>query len=351
MNDSGFVIDCSKLKHPNTGLYSFCLHLINAMMEHALKKDMSFTTFLSHNCKNIFPVEVYPLYMTYINRYYLYLPQKYKVWHAVYQLSPYIPISRQKKVITVHDLNFLYEKGQKHKKKSLSILQKNINQADRIVAISEYTKKDLLTHIDVRNKPVDVIYNGCNIYRGEIKQPLQLPTRPFLFSLGTLLEKKNFHVLPCLLKHNEYELIIAGNHSAYAAKIIEEAHKWGVEGRVHIVGAVNEKEKQWYLQKCEAFLFPSIAEGFGLPVVEAMAYGKPVFLSSHTSLPEIGGEVATYFNKEFDREEMQKEFIKGMNVYKNNNLEEQIKKQAFTFSWEKAAKEYWNIYETLKEGL
>ena len=115
-----------------------------------------------------------------------------------------------------------------------------------------------------------------------------------------------------LLKDNDYELIIAGNISNYFERILEEARKWNVEDRVNIIGPISEGLKHWYLKNCLAFAFPSIAEGFGLPVVEAMYYGKPIFLSSYTSLPEVGGDLATYFNKEFDPEGMRLEFIEGM---------------------------------------
>ena len=169
--------------------------------------------------------------------------------------------------------------------------------------------------IDMGEKHIDVIYNGCNVYRGEIRQPDSLPAKDFIFSVATVLPKKNFHVLPCLLKGTDLELVIAGNKSDYVNVILEEARKYGVEERVKIVGPIEERVKHWYLKNCKAFVFPSIAEGFGLPVLEAMAYGKPVFLSRHTCLPEIGGDYAYYFNMDFDRELMQVEFKRGLEDY------------------------------------
>lgn len=164
-----------------------------------------------------------------------------------------------------------------------------------------------------------------------------------------MLAKKNFHVLPCLLVGNDYELIISGNLSPYANSIMEEAKRWNVETRVHITGPAKEEEKHWYLSHCSAFAFPSIAEGFGLPVVEAMYYGKPLFLSSKTSLPEIGGSLATYFNDEFDPAGMQEESSNGMYRYEATNLESKLKERAVQFSWETAAEKYWRIYKSLLE--
>lgn len=69
------------------------------------------------------------------------------------------------------------------------------------------------------------------------------------------MPKKNFHVLPCLLQGNNFELIIAGNKSDYVNMILDEARKYGVEGRVKIVGPIAEGEKHWYMKHCKAFCF------------------------------------------------------------------------------------------------
>lgn len=116
-----------------------------------------------------------------------------------------------------------------------------------------------------------------------------------------------------------------------------------------IVGPIEERVKHWYLKNCKAFVFPSIAEGFGLPVLEAMAYGKPVFLSRHTCLPEIGGDYAYYFNMDFDRELMQVEFKRGLEDYYGDvsRKAEEIKEYANRFSWENTARLYLRIYEEM----
>ena len=112
---------------------------------------------------------------------------------------------------------------------------------------------------------------------------------------------------------------------------------------------IEERVKHWYLKNCKAFVFPSIAEGFGLPVLEAMAYGKPVFLSRHTCLPEIGGDYAYYFNMDFDRELMQVEFKRGLEDYYGDvsRKAEEIKEYANRFSWENTARLYLRIYEEM----
>jgi glycosyltransferase involved in cell wall biosynthesis len=224
-------------------------------------------------------------------------------------------------------------------------VQSNIDRADHIVCVSQFTLTTVNTHLRLANCPVEVIYNGCNVNDfPAFDQPRYHPIRPYIFSLGTVLPKKNFHVLPCLLAGNDYELVIAGILNSDYEKIVRaEAARHGVQSRVHLVGPVTEEEKSWYFRNCLAFAFPSVAEGFGFPVVEAMYYGKPVFLSRHTSLPEIGGSEAYYF-ADFDPAAMQEVFSRGMTDYASHAKAEKIRERALHFSWDQAARDYLSIY-------
>ena len=116
--------------------------------------------------------------------------------------------------------------------------------------------------------------------------------------------------------------------------------------RLHILGPVSEDDKAWYYSNCLAFMLPSLAEGFGAPVVEAMRFGKPLFLSDLTSLPEIGADVAFYFNS-FDPENMQQVFSEGITEFKKNGLSKRIMKRGNEFNWENSAEKYLKIYQSL----
>ena len=176
------------------------------------------------------------------------------------------------------------------------------------------------------------------------------PDGEFLFSVGTVVPKKNFHVLPALLRDNAYRLIIAGNRSRYEHDIMDEARRWGVEDRVSIIGPVPEPVKYWYIRHCSAFLFPSVAEGFGLPVIEAMYYRKPIFLSDRTSLPEIAGDCAIYFDHEFTPDKMREEFAAGMERFRNGGMDtDRMVEHARSFSWERTARRYLEIYRELSD--
>jgi glycosyltransferase involved in cell wall biosynthesis len=275
----------------------------------------------------------------------LFLPGR--IWHQPFQGGKYFPRGVHSTLLTIHDLNYLYEKGGKYREREERIVQKRINRSDRIVAISEFTKNDILKNLDTQGKPIDVVYNGCSTYNGEIIPPKEIPDRPFLFNVGTILPKKNVHVLPAILRGNDYLLYIAGNHSNYEKEIWSKARKYGVENRIRIVGPVKEAEKHWYFKNCDAFLFPSIAEGFGLPVIEAMQYGKPCFLSRHTCLPEIGGDKAYYFNYEFDPDLMKQEFEEGMHHFTTQADRQTIIEHSQKYTWKKAAQAYWKIYREM----
>ncbi len=120
----------------------------------------------------------------------------------------------------------------------------------------------------------------------------------------------------------------------------------GIQENINLIGQVNEREKSWYYNNCYAFAFPSVAEGFGLPVAEAMSVGKPLFLSDKAALPEIGGNVAFYF-RDFSGSLMQETFAAGMRRYQQFDMQHEIIQKGKEYCWEQAAKEYWNIYRSL----
>lgn len=345
-----FVFDCERMKYPNTGLHVFCDSLASNLVKQAGRSGDSLEFFVPEQYVGRWGKTVSYRTVHAWNKLFLPCTPDVKVWHASHQQTAYLPPRKVRMVLTVHDLNFLYEKPEYKHRRYLDALQYRIDRADSIVAVSESTKRDLFKHLNLRGKYVEVIYNGLNFFDGDEKAPVVKPDGDYLFSVGTVLPKKNFHVLPALLAGNSYRLIIAGNRSKYENDIMEEARKWGVEDRVMIVGPVDEAVKYWYIKNCSAFLFPSVAEGFGLPVIEAMYYRKPIFLSDHTSLPEVGGIHAFYFNHEFEPVKMQDEFTKGMAAFREGKVDTaKMVEHALSFSWERTARRYLEIYRELAE--
>jgi glycosyltransferase involved in cell wall biosynthesis len=350
------LVDCERMKYPNTGPYSVCMNLGQQLLRY--KQDSEELTFLvPGKLDGFFGDDAEYKKLGLANKLYLPWSQsrfmtgtgKYDVWHMTYQSTMYCPLNkRTKSVLTILDLNFLHENPDNPKnKKYLALIQNRIDRADYISTISQFGLNDVKKHLKLGAKPASVIYLGHTFDNSSVIEPAYNPKRPFLFALGTVLPKKNFHVLPCLLAKNDRELVIAGiNSSPYKEKIIEEAKKFNVQDRVIFIGPVAEQEKTWYYQHCDAFLFPSIAEGFGLPVIEAMYHGKPVFTSTYTSLPEVGGEHAYYF-RNFAPESMQKAFESGMEHFTRTQPSASIRQWSMKFDWANTAKEYLEVYRSL----
>jgi len=346
MSSPRVLVTFDAMRYPNTGLYSFGKSLGKALLkQNDGRFDLEY--FLYPGTTDFDADEVDKSYLKKYNKFFFLNKNNIQLFHFTDQLSRLKPQKVSgKKVMTIHDINQLHENiSEKRLIEHLNKLSDRINACHRIVAISNFTANDLLHYFpDIKDK-LSVIYNGADklqVNKNHI--PGYVPNRPFLFTIGIVSAKKNFHVLPSLLAGNDYELIIAGIKTPYEKDIMQEAKNHGVAHRVKITGPVSETDKAWYYHNCEAFVFPSIAEGFGLPVIEALHFGKPVFCSADTSLPEIGGDFAYYFN-DFSTESMQQIFKNGMQHFKLNDRTDSVIKYAERFNWDHTAQQYLKLYK------
>jgi len=348
------ILDCDLMRYPDSGLYHYCLNLglqVNALLNRNKEGDISF--YVPPSAKKTF----FNSASCIIERRWhhkLFRPFLWDcdIWHAPFQSGRVLPQNhkRIRVLLTIHDLNCLHEgKSLREQKQSLAKTQRLIDQSHSIVCISSHTYQDVMQHLDTGKRPVHVIHNGIHRVGDTPPAPLAYqPSRPFLFTMGYVNRKKNFHTLIALLQDPGYELVIAGklDEPDYAGKIKKLAFDSGVQDRVHILGPISEEDKAWYLQHCQAFLLPSLAEGFGAPVVEAMQFGKPLFLSGRTSLPEIGADVAFYFN-DFEPSHMLQVLREGMADYQKNGLAQKIMKRGEDFRWEDKARQYLDVYRSM----
>jgi glycosyltransferase involved in cell wall biosynthesis len=256
-------------------------------------------------------------------------------------------------VLTLHDLNFLHVKGKAKARRYLKKVQQNVDRSDALVFVSHFTREESHRYLNIpADMTTTVIYNGVELPKVDPVKPDFLETDLFLFSIGQFLAKKNFHVLVPFLKTlpDEIKLVIAGeNNTAYGDFVKKTVTENNLQKRVLIPGPVTEAEKLYLYRHCMAFVFPSLAEGFGLPVVEAMRAGKPVFCSDKTSLKEIGGP-HVHFWECFDAETMSKVYFAGMTGFN------ELKKNAaydysLKYSWQGNAKETLSLYKTLLSRL
>jgi glycosyltransferase involved in cell wall biosynthesis len=343
------LIDIYKIKDLYSGLGQFSLHLAKNLIEINNNLDLDFLI-PDKNIEGFFNKNqnVNFTKTNILLRYFPQLNKKYDFWHSTQQFPSFLPDKKSKQILTIHDLNFLYVKTPKKIKNYKKKLQKNIDRADFITSISEFTKNEILENFDLKGKNISVIYNGVNERETDnLIKPEFVDDSKFFFSVGVFKPSKNFHTLLKIMGHFEdTKLIIAGNcNTEYGNMIKEEIITYGLENRVILQGIISENEKNWLYKNCSAFLFPSIAEGFGLPVIEAMKYGKPVFLTRLGSLPEIGDKFAWYFD-DFAPESMANvikngiaEYSKYPMIYSTNIIQHSSK-----FTWKKCAAEYLKLY-------
>ncbi len=291
---------------------------------------------------------------TSLSRYWVFRTRKkYDLWHSVNQNTKVEPFHINNYLLTVHDVNFVEEiSSDINHKRNLAFIEK-LKKSTAITYISEFAKKQTHQYFDVPKIPEYVIHNGNPISTildtSKFISPIPLH-KPFLYSIGDFLERKNFLSLVKMMVHiTDFNLILSGNNNKVYGKEIENFIKDNnLQNRVFLTGKVDDLAKQFYLSKCLAFVFPSIREGFGLPPIEAMSFGKPVFLSNKTSLPEIGGENAYYWDN-FDPEYMKTVLTNGLDHFRSNQneMKELMKKRAASFDWKIAAAEYLKVYKDI----
>lgn len=223
------------------------------------------------------------------------------LWHATdQQFHLRGGDKRTIQLLTVHDLNFLREKSGLHRLRHIVQLWWRMRRSDHLTCISQYVRDDIMQHYQLGGKAPDVIYNGIASHE---EAPQQRPAfvgsdeERFFFTIGQIREKKNFQTLVPMMRYfPDHRLFICGDdHFAFAQELRHLVDEQG-GGRVVMTGKIKDEEKRWLYGHARAFLFPSRLEGFGIPVLEAMRYRCKVFSSRFSSLPEVCGEHATYWD-------------------------------------------------------
>ncbi len=353
------VVDLEKLRTLETGLGQFCLELSRGLMaQRAADDDLIFLTPPGAEGlvagARIKPVRRWQKadYHQHVGPWLAPLAPgpRYDLWHVTNQCSRYGPWNpRTPVLLTIHDLNFLREKSKHSQASRLRAMQRRIDRATRLTAISRFVAGEVREHLNLRGKEIEVVYNGAATIGAEPgDRPAVAPATPFLFSIGGFADKKNFHTLvPLIRRLPEFMLVIAGfNNTEYGGYVRRLAERLGVGDRLLTPGPVSDGERQWYYQHCAGFVFPSLTEGFGLPPIEAMSAGKPVFLSTRTSLPEVGGAAAFYWDQ-FSPRAMANVVRDGMKAATAPGFEDRVRAHADRFCWSRAAADYLRIYHEM----
>ena len=359
------VIDLEKLRHINCGLGRFSLHLATEMLRLAPGRFEP-VFLLTQGSDRHLPqqgfgrIAVRPWKKEVVMRRLRpvirpFLPRSpIDLWHVTNQMSKYLPLDdRVPVVLTIHDLAFLHDTPQDEQlrriERKLADMQMKVDRAAAIVTDSQYVADDVKTHLSLGDRPVHVVRLGLSPPPAPGTRPAFLPDGPFVLTVGNCLPHKNFHVLLDLIERlPNLRLVIAGKKTTpYGEFLGREITRRGLDARTIMAGEVCDADRQWLYENCDAFLFPSLTEGFGFPVLEAMQCGKPAFLSRMTCLPEIAGANAFYFDA-FDAASMVATYEAGMGSYRGDpGFSERVRGHAAGYSWAETARGYLRVYESI----
>ena len=345
------LVDLSILRHPFCGLGQIALSYGRwyALHPETIAPGCEVTLLVPKDFLGAFGHNVAYLEAKNIYRFLPGLMPRFDCWHSIHQLSPFRPSSpATRRLLTIHDVNFIYEKQGAKRQRYIRRLQREVDSAADLCFISRFAQEDTARHIDLRGKPCHIIYNGVpDLTQGPLEAPLSSPSSPFFLSIGVVKAKKNLHtLLPMMDLLPHYRLLIAGNDSdPYAQSLRQQLAQ---HPNVSMLGTVSDNQRRWLYANCSALLFPSLAEGFGLPVIEAMQWGRPVFCSRLNSLPEIGSSHAYYFN-DFSPLHMAETVKQGLADFNSDHAESE-KHYAATFSFQTHMQHYWQLYTNALKG-
>ena len=263
-----------------------------------------------------------------------------------------------KSVVTIHDLIFirypnLYSFFDRiiHLKK----VRFSANNADKIIAISEQTKRDIVQYLNVDESKIEVIYQGCHAtfkeeksskFKSEVKGKFKLPKK-FILNVGALNERKNILSLIKSIQNIATPLIIIGGKTAYF-KVLETYIKENqLQEKVRFLENVSMPELAAIYQMASVFVYPSIFEGFGIPIIEALYSKTPVITSTGSCFSEAGGPNSIYVEPN-DVATLSAKIELVLNDKKMaNNMIEKGFGFVQKFNDNVIAKEYFSIYKSL----
>ncbi len=285
------------------------------------------------------------------------------LWHAPHYNIPLIK-SSAKLVVTIHDLiPWIF------REEFYSLLQtkyanfffsRTVKQADKIIAVSEQTKKDLIKHFNAPAEKIRVIYEGVSSYFFEqiesvkkraVRIKYELPESFFLY-VGLLKPHKNVDALLRVYrklrlggKLHSALVIVGKKDKKYPPRLASLSNLKTDEGVHYIPSVTSPEELRALYASAKALVHPSLYEGFGLTCLEAMAAGTPVAVSRIASLPEVVGEAGLYFDPSSDSSLSEALIAMEENETLRRDLASKGKIQAQKFRWSKAADETVQVYE------
>lgn len=282
-----------------------------------------------------------------------------QIYHGLSGELPF-GIDRQKikTVVTIHDLIFL------RFPEFYSFFDKNIHflkfkhaakTADLVIAISEQTKKDIVDFLEIDPKKIKVIYQGCHeAFKKEYTQEqirivlkkYDLP-ESFILNVGTIESRKNILSVIKAIKRIDTHLVVVGSKTNYFKKIDEYLTKHKMTSKVIFLKGLSVEELAILYQEAQLFVYPSLFEGFGIPIIEALYSKTPVITSINGCFSEAGGPHSIYV----DPTNVREIGFQINRVLKDKNLSQQMIEKGFEyvqkFNDEIIAKQVFELYQSL----
>ncbi|MEO0115281.1 MAG: glycosyltransferase family 1 protein [candidate division WOR-3 bacterium] len=273
-----------------------------------------------------------------------------QVFFEPFNLLPQGLPHRIKKVVAVHDFLAVHPNMLSYYGRLLHkvYFRRSLNIAHHIITMSGIIKQQLVNHFSINSSKITVIYEGVSqifhpYSKDEIlkfRQEFNL-LKPYLLTVATLEPCKNY---PTLIKafaqlKQDLDLVIIGKKGWRYYEIFSLIRELKLNERVKVMGYVPQDKLPFFYNGAEIYIHPSWYEGFGLPVLEAMASGTPIIASNSSSLPEVGGEAALYFNPASIEELVFKINMLLSNDELKNDLKKKGIERAQQFTWEKTALE------------
>ena len=281
---------------------------------------------------------------------YLYWRQKRAdVFMSTYYTNP--PVKAHK-ICVVHDMIFeLFPECFEADFCKATIRRQHdaIDSADLVICVSENTRQDLIRLWGIKENRCRTIHNGgLTVFESNAKKPA-VHGKPYLLYVGDYrCAYKNFKfVLSCLGSLTEssiakYELVIVSRVVPDNAELNVFSSYFAIN-RMRFINDCTDEVLMSYYRGCEAFIYPSLYEGFGLPVQEALSQGTPVVCSNSSSLPEVGGDAVYYFDPK-SPEQFKFALEIAIAAGRRPDLVTKRQAQAFAFSWDKTASEYLDAF-------
>ena len=270
-------------------------------------------------------------------------------------------------VVTVHDLSFIRmpEKFHTAKRAYLTALcRSSVLRAQRVIAVSQQTADDLIHFFGLPAQKVVVVYNGVapdfvpgdDLSNEQFRRAKGLPER-FLFYVGTLEPRKNLELLirafanwrkSCTAEQREIKLVLAGGKGWFYQRIFDLVQTLELQDAVIFTGFVPHHELPNWYRAALAFVYPSLFEGFGLPVLEAMACGTPVLCSDAQSLLEVAGDATLTFPAQSEDQLLGALQQIVVDAALRDELSLRGLERSALFSWKRCAKETLEIYDRIQ---